>query len=75
MKKKINFINRIKYAGEKLLCNCFEVYKINEGRGNIRVFDFLPMLTIEKVETKNDLVEKYKIRDAVFEQKYSFRTT
>ena len=29
--KKMNFINRKKYAENKIVCNCMEVYKIYEG--------------------------------------------
>ena len=30
-RKKINFINRLKYAEQKIICICIEVYKIYEG--------------------------------------------
>ena len=29
--KKINFINRLKYAEQKIFCICVDVYKIYEG--------------------------------------------
>ena len=30
-RKKMNFINRLKYAEQKVLCICIDVYKIYEG--------------------------------------------
>ena len=30
-RKKINFINRLKYAEKKTFCICIDVYKIHEG--------------------------------------------
>ena len=30
-RKKINFINRLKYAEYKIFCNCIDVFKLNEG--------------------------------------------
>ena len=34
-RRKINFINRLKYAEQKIFCFCLEVYQINDGN----VFD------------------------------------
>ena len=30
-KKKINFINGLKYAEQKIFCICIELYKLYEG--------------------------------------------
>ena len=38
-RKKINFINRLKYAEQKIFCICIDVYKIYEGDDYDKIFE------------------------------------
>ena len=58
--EKINFINRIKYAEQKIFCICVDVYKIYEGDDYDKVFETLSTLKNKKLETNNILIVKYK---------------
>ena len=39
-RKKINFINRLKYAEQKIFCICIDVYKIYEGDDYDEIYKF-----------------------------------
>ena len=43
-RKKINFINRIKYAEVKIFSICVDVYKIYEGNDFNKIFEVLSTL-------------------------------
>ena len=43
-RKKINFINRLKYAEQKIFCICIDVYKIYEGDGYDEIYKILSTL-------------------------------
>ena len=38
-RKKIYFINRLKYAEQKIFCICIDVYKIYEGDDYDKIFE------------------------------------
>ena len=42
--KKINFINRLKYAEQKIFCICIEVYKIYDGDDYDEIYKVLSTL-------------------------------
>ena len=43
-RKKINFINRLKYAEQKIFCICIDVYKIYEGNDYNEIYKNLSTL-------------------------------
>ena len=43
-RKKIKFINRLKYAEQKIFCICVDVYKIYEGNDYDKIFEDLSTL-------------------------------
>ena len=40
-RKKINFINRLKYAEQKIFCICMDVYMIYDGNENDEIYKVL----------------------------------
>ena len=75
-RKKRNFINRLKYAEQKIFCICIDVYKIYEGDEYDEIFKVLSTLKNKKLKINNNLIEKYKdmIKNPNFEQNYWSRT-
>ena len=75
-RKKINFINRLKYAEQKLFCICIDVYKIYEGNEYGEIYKVLSALKNKKLKINNILIEKYKdmMKNPDFEQYYWSRT-
>ena len=49
-RKKINFINRLKYAEQKIFCICIDVYKIYEGDDYNEIYKVLSTLKIKKLK-------------------------
>ena len=47
-RKKINFINRSKYAELKIFCICVDVYKIYEGNDYDKIYKVLSTIKIKK---------------------------
>ena len=43
-RKRINFINRIKYAEHKIFCICVDVYEIYEGNNYDKIYEVLSTL-------------------------------
>ena len=77
-RKKINFINRLKYAEVKIFSICVDLYKIYEGNGYDEIYKILSSLKNKKLEINNTLIEIYKdmIKKPNFEQnKYSITST
>ena len=74
--KKINFINRLKYAEVKRFCVCIDVYKIYEGDDYYKTYEVLSTLKNKKLKINNSLIEKYKnmLENSDFEQNYWSRT-
>ena len=75
-RKKINFINRLKYAEQKIFCICIDVYKIYEDDDYDEIFKVLSTLKNKKLKKNNILIEKYKdmIKNPDFEQNCFSRT-
>ena len=69
-RKKINFINRLKYAEQKIFCICIDVYKIYEGDDYNELYKILSTLKNKKLKLNNKLIEIYKdmIKNPNFEQ-------
>ena len=69
-KKKINFINRLKYAEQKIFCICIDVYKIYEGNDYDEIYKVLSTLKNKKLKINNTLIEIYKdlLKNPNFEQ-------
>ena len=73
-RKKINFINRLKYAEVKIFCICIDLYKIYEGDDFDEIYKVLSTLKNKKLKINNTLMEIYKdmLKNPDFEQnKYS----
>ena len=75
-RKKINFINRLKYAEVKIFSICVDVYKIYEGDDYDEIYKVLSTLKNKKLKINNTLIEIYKdmIKNLDFEQNYWSRT-
>ena len=77
-RKKINFINRLKYAEVKIFSICVDLYKIYEGDGFSEILKTLSTLKNKKLKINNNLIEIYKdmLKNRNFEQnKYSLTST
>ena len=74
--KKINFLNRLKYAEVKIFSICVDVYRIYDSDEYDNLYEVLTTLKNEKLEINNTLIEIYKImlENCVFEQKYWSKT-
>ena len=76
--KKINFINRLKYAEVRIFSICVDLYKIYEGDDFDEIYKVLSTLKNEKLKINNILIEIYKdmLENPNFEQnKYSLTST
>ena len=75
-RKKINFINRLKYAEVKIFSICVEVYKIYEGDDYDGIYVVLSALKNKKLKINNTLIDIYKdmLENPNFEQNYWSRT-
>ena len=75
-RKKINFINRLKYSEQKIFCICIDVYKIYEGDDYDEIFKVLSTIKNKKLKINNILIEKNKnmLENSDFEQDYWSRT-
>ena len=76
-RKKINFINRLKYAEVKIFSICVDVYKIYEGDNYDEIYTILSKLKNKKLKINNNIIEIYKdmIKNPDFEQNYWSRTS
>ena len=76
-RKKINFINRLKYAEQKIVCFCIDVYKVYEGNYYDETYEVLSTLKNKKLKKNNILIEKFKnmSENPDFEQNYWSRTS
>ena len=73
-RKKINFVNRLKYAEVKIFSICVDVYKIYEGDDYDEIYKVLSTLKNKKLKKNSILIEIYKdmLNNPNFEQnKYS----
>ena len=75
-RKKINLMNRLKYAEQKVFCICIDVYKIYQGDDYDEIYKVLSTLKNKKLKLNNILNEKYKdlLENSDFEQNYWSRT-
>ena len=76
-RKKINFINRLKYAEVKIFSICVDVYKIYEDDDDYGgIYKVLSTLKNKKLKINNNLTEIYKdmLENPNFEQNYWSRT-
>ena len=71
-RKKINFINRLKYAEVKIFSICVDLYKIYEGNDYDKIYEVLSILKNKKLKINNTLIEKYKdmLENPDFEQNH-----
>ena len=77
-RKKINFINRLKYAEIKIFSICVDLYKIYDGDDYDEIYKVLSTLKNKKLKIGNTLIEIYEdmLRNPNFEQnKYSITST
>ena len=76
IQRKINFINRLKYAEVKIFSLCVDLYKIYEGDDYDEIYKVLSTLKNKKLKINNNLIEIYKdmIKNSDFEQNYWSRT-
>ena len=77
-RKKLNFINRLKYAEVKIISICVDLYKIYEGDNYDEIYKILSTLKNKKLKINNKLIEIYKdlLNNPNFEQnKYSLILT
>ena len=77
-RKKMNFINRLKYADVKIFSICVYLYKIYNGDEYDKIFEVLSTLKNKKLKINTILIEKYKdmLENPNFEQnKYSITST
>ena len=75
-RKKINFINRLKYAEVKIFSICVDLYKIYEGDDYDEIYKELSRLKKKKLKINNILIEIYKnmLENPDFEQNHWSRT-
>ena len=77
-RKKINFINRLKYAEVKIFSICVDLYKIYQGDNYDKIYEVLSTLKNKKLKINIKLIEIYKdlLKNPNFEQnKYSLTST
>ena len=56
-RKKINFINRLKYAEQKIFCICIDVYRIYEGNNYDEIYKILSTLKNKKLKINNKSID------------------
>ena len=56
-RKKINFINRLKYAEVKIFSICVDVYKIYESDDYHEIYKVLSTLKNKKLKVNNTIIE------------------
>ena len=59
-RKKINFINRLKYAEVKIFSICVDLYKIYEGDNYDEIYKVLSILKNKKLKVNYTIIEIYK---------------
>ena len=75
-RKKINFINQLKYAEIKIFSICVDLYKVYEGDDYDEIYKVLSILKNRKLKINSTLIEKHKdlLKNPDFEQNYWSRT-
>ena len=59
-RKKINFINRLKYAEQKIFCICIDLYMIYDSNDYGEIYKVLSKIKNKKLKINNTLIEIYK---------------
>ena len=59
-RKRINFIDRLKYVEVKIFSICVDVYKIYEGDDYDKICKVLSTLKNKQLKIDNTLIDKYK---------------
>ena len=69
-RKRINFINRLKYAEVKIFSICVDLFKIYEGDLFDKIYKVLSILRNRKLKINKTLTEIYKnmLKNPDFEQ-------
>ena len=72
----MNFVNRLKYAEQKIFCICIDLYIIYDGNDYDEIYKVLSTLKIKKSKIKNILIKKYKnlLENSDFEQNHWSKT-
>ena len=75
-RKKINLINRLNYAEQKIFCICIDLNMIYDGNDYDEIYKVLSTLKNKKLKIINTLIEKYKdlLKNSDFEQNHWSRT-
>ena len=75
-RKKINFINRLKYAEQKTIFICIDFYMIYDGNDYDEIYKVLSILKNKQIKINDILIEKYKnmLGNSDFEQIFLSRT-
>ena len=75
-RKKINFLNRLKYAEVKIISICVDLFKIYEGDDFDEIDKVLSTLKNKKLKIITILIEKYKdmLENSDFEENYWSKT-
>ena len=75
-RKKNNFINRLKYAKQKIFCICIDFFMIYDGNNYDEIYKVLSTLKNKKLKINNILIEIYKdmLKNSDCEQNYWSRT-
>ena len=75
-RKKINSINRLQHAKQKIFCICIEVYPLYEGVDYVKMYEILSTLKNKKSKKNKILIGKYKdmLENPSFEQDCYSRT-
>ena len=75
-RKKINFINRLKYAEVKIFSICVDVYIIYEGDDFNELYKVLSTLKNKKLKINNAMIKLYKdmLKNPISEQNYLSKT-
>ena len=71
-RKRINFINRLKYAEVKIICISVDLYRIYEGNDYDEKYKVLSTFKNKKLKINNILNEKFKnmLENSDFQQDY-----
>ena len=71
-RRKMNFINRLKHAEQKIFCICLDIYKFYEGNDYNKIYDVLSSLKNIKLKINNNLIEIYidMLKNPDFEQNH-----
>ena len=69
-RKKINFINRMKYGEVRIFSICVDLFKIYEGDDYDNIYEVLITIKNKKLKKNNILIDKYKatLENPNFEQ-------